>query len=48
MRNLDSIWAMVIKSSHGPDGGFSRPLTAKRRSGCWGSIVCLPIWLEND
>nr|KAJ0202669.1 hypothetical protein LSAT_V11C500242840 [Lactuca sativa] len=48
MRNPNSIWAMVIKSIHGPDGGFSRPLTTKRRSGCWGSTVCLPIWLEKD
>nr|KAJ0209709.1 hypothetical protein LSAT_V11C400167150 [Lactuca sativa] len=48
MRNPVSIWAMVIKAIHGPDGGFSRPLSAKRRSGCWGSIVNLPKWLEKD
>nr|KAJ0184777.1 hypothetical protein LSAT_V11C900477670 [Lactuca sativa] len=44
----DSIWALVIKAIHGPDGGISRPTTTKRRSGCWGSIVCLPATLGKD
>ncbi|CAI9276621.1 unnamed protein product [Lactuca saligna] len=44
----DSTWALVIKAIHGPDGGLSRPLAAKRRSGCWGSIACLPLSLEKD
>ncbi|KAL7603675.1 hypothetical protein Lser_V15G17787 [Lactuca serriola] len=44
----DSTWALVIKAIHGPDGGMSRPLATKRRSGCWGSISCLPLSLEKD
>ncbi|XP_023738428.1 uncharacterized protein LOC111886414 [Lactuca sativa] len=31
----DSIWALVIKAIHGPNGGVSRPMATKRRSGCW-------------
>nr|KAJ0221738.1 hypothetical protein LSAT_V11C200067050 [Lactuca sativa] len=49
MRNQpDSTWALVIKAIHGPDGGISRPLATKRRSGCWGSIACLPLSLGKD
>ena len=44
----DSTWALELKAIHGPDGGISHPLATKRRSGCWGSIACLPLSLEKD
>nr|KAJ0209562.1 hypothetical protein LSAT_V11C400208020 [Lactuca sativa] len=44
----ESIWALVIKVIHGPDGGISRPMATKRRSSCWGSIAGLPISLEKE
>lgn len=42
------MWAEVIKSIYGPDGGFLGPLVAKRRSGCWGSIANIPKDLEKE
>lgn len=38
----------MIKSIYGQDGGFSRPLVTKRRSGCWGLIVKIPKSLEKE
>nr|KAJ0212224.1 hypothetical protein LSAT_V11C400158780 [Lactuca sativa] len=35
----DNTWVEVINLIHGPDGGLSRPSAARRRSGCWGTIV---------
>lgn len=44
----NSMWAEVIKSIYGSDGGFHWPSVAKRRSGCWGSIDNIPKDLEKD
>lgn len=38
----------MIKSIYGHNGGFHRPSVAKRRSGCWGSIVNIPKALEKE
>nr|KAJ0187389.1 hypothetical protein LSAT_V11C900461260 [Lactuca sativa] len=44
----DNIWAMVIQAIHGSEGGVARPKAVRRKSSCWGSIACLPSFLDKD